>query len=87
MTEPTKLRLAKVLADAGFSDLSLRAEAGEFSDFESKHATPQIVLYHELASIGTEPARLICEQIRRGEWDDTKAEAEAWWEKEGKTLL
>jgi hypothetical protein len=86
MSEPTKVRLAQALTDAGFHDLALRALIGEFDDFESDHPTPQIVLYHELATIGTPAARVFCADIRAGKFDATKEEAAAWWQREGKDI-
>jgi len=92
MTEPTKLRLAHALRSAGFEALANRAETGEFSDFDSPHATPKIILARELAKIYqnyslTSPvmaaAARIAVEVKDGKWDDSKEEAEAWAKSQG----
>jgi len=81
----TKERLAQKLHSLGLLELERRARQGEFSDFEGPHATPKVVLVQELTGI-TNAAELR-QQVMDGEYDDTKEEAEAWFQREGKSLL
>lgn len=92
--ETTKLRLA--IALRGISDeLIERAEAGEFSDFESEHATPKVVLVGCLSAIYKSSTNLkraqaaynLARDVMEGKYDETKEEAEAWFQREGKDLL
>jgi len=83
MSESTKDRLAKALRGAGAPDLATRAEAGEFSDFQSQHAMPKVRLVELLVGRGL---RSLAEKVTHGLFDDTKAEAEEWWQREGKYL-
>lgn len=85
--ESTKSKLAHALRAAGFEQLANRAEQGEFSDFEGPHAVPKVELVGELsriyknpviASVVCQKAHVIAQQVMRGEFDDTKEEAEAW---------
>lgn len=82
----TKERLAQALHAAGLFDLEKRARAGEFSDFESEHATPQMELVHALQTRG-QAAHAFAARVMDGEFDDTTEEAEAWYQREGKDLL
>jgi hypothetical protein len=92
--ETTKLRLALRL-QAVSEDLAKRAENGEFSDFESQYATPKINLYKELMRIKSTSGNLkrvhdayvLAQEVKNGLWDETKEEAEAWFQREGKDLL
>ena len=92
--ETTKLRLAIRLQELSH-ELSERAETGEFSDYESEHATPKIVLVGCLRAIAKSTTNLkrrslaneIENEVIEGKWDETKDEAEAWFEREGKHLL
>lgn len=86
MTEPTKVRLARELQKAGFEAFAVRAESGEFDDYESPHATPQVALVVALNAIDTAEAHAFAKRVIRGEFDGTKEEGEAWWEREGKHL-
>ena len=83
---PTKERLAQRLRSLGLFDLEDRARKGEFSDFESEHATPKVQLVFALRSRGDEAIKLAIE-VQNGDWDDTDEEAEAWFNREGKDLL
>jgi uncharacterized protein YecA (UPF0149 family) len=56
-----------------FLNLGARAREGEFDDWTSKHATPEIELYHELAQHEALRQRLLS-----GEFDSTKEESDAW---------
>jgi hypothetical protein len=92
--ETTKLKLATALTPIAES-LAKRAEAGEFSDFESPHPTPKIVLVGELGKMfrnASNPKRAklaheLALDIINGKYDETKEEAEAWFEREGKDLV
>lgn len=92
--ETTKLRLAIRLQEVS-PELAKRAETGEFSDYESPHATPKVKLINELQLIATtsgipsrcKKARNIITEVMDGKWDETREEAEAWFQREGKDLL
>lgn len=80
----TKERLAAVLGAAGLGELSRRALLGHYDDFESPLATPIMQLVLDLEAVG---AHELAKRARNGEFDSTKEEAEAWYEREGKDLL
>jgi hypothetical protein len=81
----TKERLAKAMEEAGCpKELVVRARGGEFADFESNSATPIIRLVGELAQHGFSA---LADRAIAGEFDATKEEAEAWFQREGKNLL
>jgi hypothetical protein len=92
--EKTKLRLAVRLQEIS-TELATRAESGEFSDFESEHALPKIMLVSELNKIYKNTTNLkrgqlaynLASEVMEGKWDETKEEAEAWFQREGKHLL
>ena len=92
--ETTKLRLAVRLQQIDHS-LAERAEQGEFSDFESEHVTPKVILVRCLDAICKTTTNLkrrqlaqeIKQEVIDGKWDETREEAEAWFEREGKDLL
>jgi hypothetical protein len=50
VTARTSQLCADALRCAGFEDLAKRAEADEFHDFLSPHATPELILVHELTA-------------------------------------
>lgn len=90
---PTKERLARHLTWIGLPNLAARARAGEFSDFDdaSPHALPKNVLVQELELVRArfgkrQQAELIRGMIKlviAGEYDDTKAESDAWAARQG----
>jgi len=88
--EATKLRLTNRLRPIS-EDLARRAESGEFSDFESEHATPKIVLVdllkrlerHTTSLSVRHDAHMLAQEVIEGLWDDTKEEADAWLAREG----
>lgn len=94
MIETTKLKLAIRLQKIS-PDLAKRAEAGEFSDFESEQAMPKVLLVQLLRGVASSSSNLkriseatkLAREVMDGEWDDTKEEAEAWYQREGKDLL
>jgi len=89
--ETTKLRLAIRLQEIS-EELAKRAEAGEFSDFESDHALPKIELVGCLNRIYKDSGNLkraqlahnLAREVMEGKWDETKEEAEEWFEREGR---
>jgi hypothetical protein len=81
----TKERLAQAMIAEGCpTGLIARARAGEFDDFESNSATPIVRLVNELHKAGF---RDLAARAIKGEFDATKEEAEAWYQREGKNLL
>jgi hypothetical protein len=87
--EPTKERLAKALDTIGAPDLAVRARTGEFSDFESPHAMPKILLVDLLRQRGLRHKALndLAQRIVMGDFDDTKQEGEEWWRRAGRHML
>ncbi len=73
----TRDRLAAALRDAGLDTLADRAATGEFDDYESPHAFPQVELVRELRALPI-PREDLCLRVMDGEWDGTADEAEAW---------
>jgi hypothetical protein len=92
--ETTKLKLAIRLQEIS-EDLAKRAETGEFSDFESQHACPKIELVGCLSQIYKTTTNLkraqlahnLATEVMEGKWDETREEADAWYQSEGKALL
>ena len=82
--EPTKQKLANVLDGAKLPDLAAEARAGRFDDFESESLTPIVDLVKSLESAGRQD---LADRARNGEWDGTREEAEAWYQREGDGLL
>jgi hypothetical protein len=83
----TSERLANRLREVGLLELSDRARQGEFSDFESPHAMPKMILLRELHRFPFPPARAITQEVANGDYDDTKEEADIWFQREGKSLF
>lgn len=80
-TEATKERLARELVAAGHIELSSRAQSGQFGDYESEHAQPKRLLVGLLQARGD---KKFAERVMAGEFDETKEEAAAWFECEGR---
>lgn len=83
----TKERLAQALEalnDPRVKPLIARARDGDFDDYESHSATPQIDLVTELRKLGLTD---FAARAMDGEFDGTKEEGEAWYEREGKHLF
>ncbi len=72
---PTSEYLARTLEADELYELGARAREGEFDDWQSPHATPEIVLYHELRKVGRED---LIRRLMAGEFDGTKKESDAW---------
>lgn len=81
---PTKERLADVLRTEGLSEMEAAARSGHYDDFESDLATPIIQLVADLRGAGRED---LATRAMEGEWDGTKEESKAWFNREGKDLL
>lgn len=89
-------RLAEALDALGLPKLAARSRLGEFSDFQSVHSFPKLFLVSLLADEKTanpkdkERVRKIealRKAIKSGEYDDTRQEAEEWYNNEGRKLL
>jgi len=80
----TKERLAQVLHAAGLFEMEKAARAGRYDDYEGESATPIVDLVHDLQAAGKSD---LAARAMNGEFDATKEEAEAWYEREGKDLL
>jgi hypothetical protein len=89
MTAVTSQKLADTLRAAGFLSLAERAEADEFHDFLSPHASPTLKLVEALAAFVMDDknskrqrvaAHHIGQRLIDGEFDATSAESEAWAE-------
>lgn len=78
MTEHTKDRLAAELAKAGLPDMSALAGIGYYDDFLSPLDTPCLALVQDLMRAGTPAALMLRKRAMDGEFDATKAEADAW---------
>lgn len=83
-TEPTKMRLARVLREHGLHHMAEQAEFGRYDDFESESAFPINDLVLDLRSRGFKG---LAKRAMNGEWDGTTEESTAWYEREGKRLL
>jgi len=84
MSESTKNRLARVLREQGLEEMAAAAEAGRYDDYESESATPIVDLVYRLRTAGRED---LARRAIAGEWDGSREEAEAWYEREGRALL
>jgi hypothetical protein len=92
--EKTKLRLAIRLQEISH-ELAERAESGEFSDYESEYPCPKIRLVGCLNAIYKSTTNIkrgqlamnLATEVMEGKWDETKEEAEEWFQREGKDLL
>jgi len=81
---PTSERLAQVLHSEGLFEMEKKARSGYYDDFKSPLATPIVQLVIDLEAAGK---RELANRARNGEFDATKQEAEAWFEREGKDLI
>lgn len=77
---PTKVRLASALEAAGLTHLAEAARRGEWDDYESESATPKIELVRALRLAPGQAAAELARRVMAGEFDNTKEEAEAWFE-------
>lgn len=81
----TKEKLAKALKEAGapLSMITL-AEQGHYDDYESDLANPISQLVADCFKLKLED---MAHRAMNGDFDATKEESEAWFQKEGKDLL
>lgn len=84
MSISTKERLAQVLHAEGLFEMEKAARAGRYDDYESVSATPIADLVRDLQAAGKHP---LANRAMNGEFDGTKEEAEAWFQREGKNLI
>ena len=81
----TKEKLAKALTEANApQEMIAAAISGRYDDFESHSATPIVDLVHDCHHAGLTD---IADRAMNGDFDATKEESEAWFEREGKGLL
>jgi hypothetical protein len=83
--EPTKVRLARALREAGLDALAVAAEQGRYDDFESASPFPLMDLVQDIRR-AKGPESLIL-RVQNGDFDATDAEAREWFETEGRHLL
>jgi hypothetical protein len=77
----TKERLAQALHAEGLFGMEAKAREGYYDDYESPLATPIIQLVTDLRE---HSANGLAKRAMDGEFDGTKEESEAWFQKEGK---
>lgn len=83
----TKVRLAEHLkAHNAPEEMIRKAIDGYYDDYESPLATPIIQLVLDCRKEGGELLK-IASLAKDGEYDGTREEAEAWFNREGKRLL
>lgn len=81
----TKEKLAKALNDANAPDWIIKnAQNGHYDDFESQVANPIMTLVNDCRSANLES---IAQRAMDGEFDATKEESDAWYEREGKDII
>lgn len=83
MTTKEKLTQALIEANAPFAMVEL-ARDGQYDDYESDSATPQLNLIRDCQIFGLNGIKA---RVMNGDFDGTKEEADAWFEREGKDLL
>lgn len=80
----SKQKLAAALREAKAPDGMIQAaEDGYYSDYDSPLDTPCIQLVHDLIANGM---IALADRAKEGEFDGTKEESDAWWEREGKDI-
>jgi hypothetical protein len=81
----TKERLACTLEKAGAPLIMVNAaRSGRYDDFESESVTPIVDLVNDLRAFGLHD---LAHRAMNGEFDGTKEEAEAWYQREGRNLI
>jgi hypothetical protein len=88
---PTKERLARHLGWIGVPLLAIKARDGQYSDFESSHPMPKVVLIKDLRHALKKASRKhgehsdkankltdLIQHVVNGEYDDTHAEGSVW---------
>jgi hypothetical protein len=77
----SSIKLANALDEIGLNDLAERAKDDEFNDFFSPHAFPIMKLVEELNQPSVKHkfgVKRMIERVKRGDFDGTQAESEAW---------
>lgn len=81
----TKEKLVAALTEAGAPESVInKARVGYYDDFESTIATPIMSLVSDLQAAGLNE---LAARAMNGDFDSTKEEAEAWYQREGKDVL
>lgn len=81
----TKDKLAHALREAGAPEAMVnKALAGAYDDYESESATPINELIRDASKHGLST---IVGRAMNGDFDATREEARAWFNKEGKNLI
>ena len=81
----TKERLAQTLEANGASDEMIKnARLGMYDDFISPLPNP---IMHLVSDLREEGLHDLAQQAMDGEFDATKEEADAWFEREGKDIF
>lgn len=81
----TKDKLAQALREAGAPETMVnKALAGSYDDYESDSATPIVDLVNDATSYGL---TTLAGRAMNGDFDSTREEARAWFNKEGKNLI
>jgi len=84
---PTSERLAQTLEalnDPALAEMIQRARAGYYDDFKTTIATPQIFLYQDLVTHGYLD---LAQRVVDGDFESTREEADAWFQREGRKLI
>lgn len=80
----SKQKLAQALEESKApTDFIQRAREGYYSDYDSPLTTPCIQLVMDLTKHGFLD---LAKMARNGDFDATKEESDAWWEREGKAI-
>ncbi len=87
MSEPTSDRLAKALEaknDPLLAGIIVRARRKYYDEYEGELATPLVQLVADLRAVGHKE---FAQRVINGDFDASKAEAEAWYRREGAALV
>ena len=74
----------EALNDPKLADMIRKARLGYYDDYETWIATPQLTLIGDLYQAGYPD---MVRRATKGEWEATKEEGTAWFEREGRNLL
>jgi hypothetical protein len=80
----TKQKLAAVLNAHGLNDMAIKAAHGFYDDYESELDTPALQLIHDLNAA---KAFDLARRAMHGEFDATREEGQAWFDREGHKLI
>ena len=84
----TKEKLAKALTEVSAPDWMIKnAQNGQYDDFESQAVNPIMTLVSDCRKTELEELDEIAQRAIDGEFDATKEESDAWYEREGKDIL